>query len=211
MLCDASLQLHYMITYLQGRITEKFPDHVVVECGGIGYLVQISLNTYSKIQHAENYKLLTHFSIRENVHTGETTQSLFGFAEHEERALFRLLITVSGISESKARIILSSFTSKELQQIIAGNDVNALATVKGLGQKTAQKVIAELRDKVLKDYEAPDTGMIQNNRIKNETISALVALGFDKYAAEKAFRRATDQTKPGSTVEEVVKSALKFI
>lgn len=200
-----------MITYIQGRITEKSPDHLVVECGGIGYLVQISLNTYQKIQNVENYKLLTHFSIRENVHTGETTQSLFGFAESDERTLFRLLITVSGISESKARIILSSFSSKELQQIIAGNDVNTLATVKGLGQKTAQKVIAELRDKVLKDYDAPDTGMIQNNRIKSETLSALVALGFDKYVAEKAFRKAMDHTKPDSTVEEVVKSALKYV
>ena len=160
-----------MITYLNGKLVEKNPANVVIECNGIGYYVHISLQTYSKIGSQESIKIYTYLSIKEDSHT------LYGFADTQERELFKQLISVSGVGTNTARMMLSSMTSSELVSSIASNNVTSLTSIKGIGGKTAQRIILDLKDKILKTSDTLDNKSgLMNNTIKNEALYALVVL-----------------------------------
>ena len=191
-----------MITHLKGRLVEKHPTHVVIECAGVGYFVNISLNTFSQIKDTENISLFTHLQVREDSHT------LFGFAEALEREIFRLLISVSGIGASTARTVLSSLTPEQIRDAIANGDVLKIQAVKGIGAKTAQRVILDLRDKILKIYEISEVSPDSNNTNREEALSALEVLGFARKQAEKAVDKVIDQD-PSLSVEDIIKRALK--
>ncbi|MEN8839208.1 MAG: Holliday junction branch migration protein RuvA [Flavobacteriales bacterium] len=193
-----------MITFLNGKLVEKNPANVVIECNGIGYYVHISLQTYSKIGSQESCKIFTYLSIKEDSHT------LYGFADTQERELFKQLISVSGVGTNTARMMLSSMTSSELVSSIASNNVTSLTSIKGIGGKTAQRIILDLKDKILKTSEALDNKSgLMNNTIKNEALSALVVLGFDKKMAESALTKILLKEPTITNVEELIKKSLK--
>ncbi|MFT5216124.1 MAG: Holliday junction DNA helicase RuvA [Glaciecola sp.] len=191
-----------MITHIQGKLTEKNPTDVVIDCNGVGYLLNISMHTYSQIPDTENLRLYTHLQVKEDSHT------LFGFSSLAEREIFRLLISVSGIGASTARIMLSSLTPKQVREGIASENVTLIQSVKGIGLKTAQRVIIELKDKVLKVYDIDDAAYIASNTNKDEALSALEVLGFAKKPAEKVIDKIIN-TQPEATVETLIKEALK--
>ena len=193
-----------MISYVKGAITFKSPTYVVVETGGIGYHINISLNTYAQIEKLETVKLLTHLHVKEDSHT------LFGFAEESERSLFVLLLSVSGIGPNTARILLSSMTAQEARTAIISEDVPAFKKVKGVGPKTAKRIILDLKDKILKDSgESPVPLSIHDNTIRDEALSALVALGFAKIQVQKALNKILSDQKSIASVEELIKLSLK--
>ena len=193
-----------MITYLNGKLVEKNPANVVLECNGIGYYVHISLQTYSKIGNQEICKIYTYLSIKEDSHT------LYGFADIQERELFKQLISVSGVGTNTARMMLSSMTSSELVSSIASNNVTSLTSIKGIGGKTAQRIILDLKDKILKTSDTLDNKSgLMNNTIKNEALSALVVLGFDKKMAESALTKILLKEPNITNVEELIKKSLK--
>ena len=193
-----------MITYLKGAITFKNPTFIVVEAGGIGYRVNISLNTYAAIEKLETVKILTHLHIKEDSHT------LYGFAEDIERSLFRMLISVSGIGPNTAQILLSSMNADELRAAIIGEDVAAFKRVKGIGPKTAKRIILDLKDKVLKDSgEIQISISPQDNTIRTEALSALVALGFSRIQVQKALNKIGKENPSVDNVETLIKMALK--
>ena len=193
-----------MITYLNGKLVEKNPANVVLECNGIGYYVHISLQTYSKIGNQEICKIYTYLSIKEDSHT------LYGFADIQERELFKQLISVSGVGTNTARMMLSSMTSSELVSSIASNNVTSLTSIKGIGGKTAQRIILDLKDKILKTSDKLDNKSgLMNNTIKNEALSALVVLGFDKKMAESALTKILLKEPNITNVEELIKKSLK--
>ena len=171
---------------------------------GVGYFINISLNTYAAIPDEEHLRIYTHLQVREDAHT------LFGFYTLAEREIFRLLISVSGVGSSTARTMLSSMTPAQVRDAIASEDVPAIKAVKGIGAKTAQRVILDLRDKVLKLYDLDEVSPRPNNTNKEEALSALVALGFPKKTVDKAVTRILSE-QPELSVEEVVKAALKFM
>ena len=191
-----------MIHHLTGKLIEKHPTHVVIECGGVGYFVNISLNTYAAIPDEEHLRIYTHLQVREDAHT------LFGFYTLAEREIFRLLISVSGVGSSTARTMLSSMTPAQVRDAIASGDVPAIKAVKGIGAKTAQRVILDLRDKVLKIYDLDEVSPESNNTNKEEALSALEVLGFARKSAEKVVDAALRQD-PSLSVEGIIKSALK--
>lgn len=191
-----------MIHHLSGKLVEKHPTHVVIECGGVGYFVNISLNTYAAIPDAEHLRIYTYLQIREDAHT------LFGFFTLAEREIFRLLISVSGVGSSTARTMLSSMTPAQVRDAIASGDVPAIKAVKGIGAKTAQRVILDLRDKVLKVYDLDEVSPKSDNTNKEEALSALEVLGFARKSAEKVVDAALRQD-PSLSVEGIIKSALK--
>jgi Holliday junction DNA helicase RuvA len=191
-----------MITYIKGIITELNPASVTLETGGIGYSISISLNTYSKLAGNTDTKLLVHEVIREDAH------QLFGFAESEERELFRLLISVSGIGANTARMMLSSLSFQELEKAIATADVNLLKSIKGIGLKTAQRVIVDLKEKIGKHAPSDDLFAFGDNTKRDEALSALVMLGFARSAVIKVLDKITREEK-NLTVEELIKKALK--
>jgi len=193
-----------MYEYIEGRIIEKSPAYVVIETGGIGYLINISVNTYSKLTESGIKRIYIHQVIREDAHI------LFGFAEREERTIFRLLLSVSGIGANTARIILSSLTSLEITNAVLEGDVRAFQSIKGIGLKTAQRIIVDLKDKVGKGVKTDELFMPERNTIREEALSALVALGFVKNQAEKVIGSIMVKN-PLYTVEEVVKQALKML
>ena len=193
-----------MIAYVKGEITHKSPTYVYVEAGGIGYQVHISLHTYAAIEKLERVKLLTYLHIKEDSHT------LYGFSEDKERQLFVLLISVSGIGPNTARVILSSMTADEVRSAIIGEDITAFKQVKGIGPKTAKRVILDLKDKVMKDAgEGTFSFTPVNNTIRDEALSALVALGFSKIQVQKTLNQALKQAPQVSSVEELIKGVLK--
>ena len=193
-----------MISYVKGAITFKSPTYVVVETGGIGYHINISLNTYAQIEKLETVKLLTHLHVKEDSHT------LFGFAEESERSLFVLLLSVSGIGPNTARILLSSMTAQEARTAIISEDVPAFKKVKGVGPKTAKRIILDLKDKILKDSgESPVPLSIHDNTIRDEALSALVALGFAKIQVQKVLNKILSEQKSIASVEELIKLSLK--
>ena len=193
-----------MITYLNGKLVEKNPANVVIECNGIGYYVHISLQTYSKIGSQESIKIYTYLAIKEDSHT------LYGFADTQERELFKQLISVSGVGTNTARMMLSSMTSSELVSSIASNNVTSLTSIKGIGGKTAQRIILDLKDKILKTSDTLDNKSgLMNNTIKNEALSALVVLGFDKKMAESALTKILLKEPYITNVEELIKKSLK--
>ncbi len=194
-----------MFAYVEGLLTEKNPAYAVVDCTGVGYLVHISLHTYTQIKDLTNARLLTHLIVREDAHL------LYGFFTEEERRIFKLLISVSGIGSNTARMILSSLSPKELiQAILAGNEP-LLKKVKGIGAKTAQRLILELKDKVSKDSRPEDFGSLYNNTNREEALSALVILGFARPAVEKALDGLLREHGMAIPVEQLIRLALKVL
>lgn len=191
-----------MIAYLQGKLVEKNPTDVIIECNGVAYFLNISLHTYSKIPDAEIIKLYTHLIIREDAHT------LYGFRDKAEREIFKLLISVSGIGASTARTMLSSIPPVQLREAIASGDVISIQSVKGIGAKTAQRVILDLKDKILKIYGIEEVIPSQSNTTKEEALSALEVLGFSVKQSEKIVDKILKET-PDLAVEEIIKKALK--
>ena len=191
-----------MITHLRGRLVEKTPTGVVIECSGVGYFVNISLNTFSQLPDSENIFLFTYLQVKEDSH------QLFGFINSNERDIFKLLISVSGIGTNTARTMLSSLTPKQIRDGISSGDVALIQSVKGIGLKTAQRVIIELRDKILKVYGFDETISDLNNTKKDEALSALEVLGFSKKQSDRV---VVDILKniPDASVELIIKEALK--
>lgn len=191
-----------MITHIQGKLVEKNPTDVVIDCNGVGYLLNISLHTYSQIPNQDHLKLYTHLQIKEDSHT------LYGFSSLAEREIFRLLLSVSGIGASIARTMLSSLTPKQVREGIATGDVVLIQSIKGIGAKTAQRVIIDLKDKILKIYDIDDVSVSRDNTNKNEALSALEVLGFVKKQAERVVDKIM-VSHPDATVESIIKLALK--
>ena len=192
-----------MIEYIKGNITEITPATAILECNGIGYSINISLNTYTAIQHADNCRLYIYEVIREDAHI------LYGFAEKQERELFLLLITVPGIGGNTARMILSALSPDELCSVISTGNTQALKTIKGIGLKTAQRIIVDLKDKIA---NTGATGALAptpfSNEIQEEAVAALTMLGFAAAASQKA-TTAILKENPAQTVEQLIKEALK--
>ena len=193
-----------MYEYLKGALVEKNPAYVVVETNGIGYLVNISLNTFTKIKDQESAKLFIHFYVREDA------QILFGFADETERELFRFLLTVSGVGASTARLILSSLTTEEIYDAITTGKAAVLQSVKGIGGKTAQRIVIDLKDKLTKAEISPEKVDFSHNTLKEEALSGLLILGFSKAAASKAIDKVLKQDEADS-VEGLIKEALKIL
>jgi len=191
-----------MIAHLEGRMVEKTPTEVVIDCHGVGYHVNISLHTYSLLPDSEKIKLYTFLQIKEDAHT------LFGFVEKAERELFKLLLSVSGVGASIARTMLSSLEPKEVIQAIGSGNVVTIQSIKGIGTKTAQRIILDLKDKVLKLYDLEEVSISGYNTNREEALSALEVLGFNKKLAEKAVEKIVKDT-PSATVESIIKQALK--
>mgnify|MGYP001813181616 CR=1 FL=1 len=191
-----------MITHIQGKLVEKNPTDVVIDCNGVGYLLNISLHTFSQIPDKENLKLYTYLQVKEDSHT------LFGFSSVSEREMFKLLISVNGIGASIARTMLSSLTPKQIREGIATSDVVLIQSIKGIGAKTAQRVILDLKDKVLKIYDIDEDFVSQNNTSKDEALSALDVLGFNKKQAERVVDKII-LAQPDAGVEVIIKQALK--
>lgn len=191
-----------MIAHLQGKLVEKTPTEVIIDCGGVGYQVNISLHTYSLIPDTEHLKLYTYLQIKEDAHT------LFGFVEKSERELFKLLISVSGIGASIARTMLSSLDPKQIIHALGAGDIATIQGIKGIGAKTAQRAILDLKDKMLKVYDLDEVSINQSNTNKDEALSALEVLGFNKKLAEKTVDKIV-AAQPDATVESIIKQALK--
>jgi len=191
-----------MITHIQGKLVEKNPTNVVIDCNGVGYHLNISLHTYSQLSNQENLKLYTHLQVKEDSHT------LYGFSSLSEREIFRLLIPVSGIGTNIARTMLSSLTPKQVREGIALGDVVLIQSVKGIGSKTAQRVIIELKDKVLKVYDIEEGTLTRNNTNKEEALSALEVLGFTKKQSERVVDRIISDHSEAN-IETIIKEALK--
>lgn len=193
-----------MIAYLKGPITFKSPTFIEVEAGGVGYHVNISLHTYARIEPLEVVKILTY------LHVKEDAQTLYGFFDDTERSLFKLLISVSGIGLNTAQVLQSSLTPDEVRSAIISEDVRTFNKVKGIGPKTAKRIILDLKDKVMKD-----SGDIQisttpaNNTLRDEALSALVALGFQRIKVQKTLNAILRQQTETTTVETLIKLALK--
>lgn len=195
-----------MIYHLNGRLIEKHPTHVVIECGGVGYLVSISLTTYEALTDDESIFLNIYMVVREDAMT------LYGFATQEERRMFLLLIGVSGVGANTARLILSAMNPAKTTEVIASGDSDTMKKVKGIGAKTAQRIIIDLQDKV-----GPETGggddvseiSSQHNTLKNEALLALSTLGFDKARVEKTLSRILENSESDYTLEVLIKQALK--
>ena len=195
-----------MYEYLSGKLDELNPNYAVVECGGVGYFVNISLQTYAQLENLSEARVYVHFIVRDDA------QVLYGFATREERELFRLLIGVSGVGGGPARMILSTFSPKELATIISTDNARILKTVKGLGLKTAEKIIVELRDKVLEfgssESSTPAGVLSPDNETVSEALAALTMLGYTKAASEKTLK-AIVKENPSVRVEELIRLALK--
>jgi holliday junction DNA helicase RuvA len=195
-----------MIAYIEGKLVEKTPTYAVIDCGGVGYLIHISLHTFSKIKDIEKCKLFTHLAIKEDAHT------LYGFFDENERKIFRLLISVSGVGASTARMILSSLSTEEIQIAIATGNVATLRKVKGIGEKSAQRIIVDLKDKMDKDIGSKDFSLPIYNNIKNEALSALILLGFNKNMAEKAIEKVSKTIETNNMkLETLIKEVLKIL
>jgi Holliday junction DNA helicase RuvA len=191
-----------MIAHLQGKLIEKSPTEVVIDCGGVGYHVNISLHTYSLLPQSETIKLFTYLQIKEDAHT------LFGFVEKSEREIFKMLLSVSGIGASIARTMLSSLEPKQIIQALAVGDIGTIQSIKGIGSKTAQRAILDLKDKVVKLYDLDEVSMHQSNTNKDEALSALEVLGFNRKLAEKVVEKVLI-SDPQASVESIIKQALK--
>ena len=190
-----------MITQIKGRLVEKSPTELVIDCNGLGYLVNISLNTFSLLSDSENISLYTHLQVKEDSHT------LFGFYEKTERNLSRKLISVSGIGASTARTMLSSLNPEEIQRAILSEIVSTIQSVKGIGLKTAQRVIIELRDKVSGINEGSDLNSTLANSKREESLSALEVLGYSRKQTSKVVDKLISEISEIS-VEEIIKNAL---
>jgi Holliday junction DNA helicase RuvA len=191
-----------MITYIQGKLIEKNPTHSIIETNGMGYYIHNSLHTYTQIPNEENVKLHIHMHIREDAH------SLYGFFTRTEREVFRQLISVSGVGVGTAMVMLSSMNPEEIQQAIATANVALIKKVKGIGAKTAERVIVDLRDKILKTIDIDTFSVNSNNTIREESLSALDVLGFSRKQTERVIDMIL-KDNPKSDVEFLIKQALK--
>ena len=189
-----------MITQIKGRLIEKSPTELVVDCNGIGYSLNISLNTYSQIGNDENIKLYTYLLIKEDSH------SIYGFFKKSERSLFKLLISVSGVGASTARMMLSSLSPSEIISAIMSENVQVIQSIKGIGLKTAQRIILELKDKVLSLDEVGDESLTLNKQ-SEEASSALEVLGYSRKQTSKLLSKIISEN-PGINVESIIKKAL---
>ncbi len=193
-----------MYEYIDGDFIEKSPAHLIVEANHLAYYIHISVYTYSQLSSQTRGKLYLHFVVREDA------QILYGFASREEREIFRLLISVSGVGANTARLILSSLSSQEVTHAILAGNVSVLQGIKGIGAKSAQRIIVDLKDKVGKGAGIDELFISKDNTNREEALSALVALGFPKKSVEKILTRILSE-QPELSVEEVVKAALKFM
>ncbi len=193
-----------MIYHLEGKLVEKTPTYAVIDAGGVGYIMQISLNTFSKIGDSEKCKLYT-----EQLYVRDDMPRFYGFADIIERNLFRLLVSVSGVGGTSALLMLSSLSANEIQTAIATANVAVIKSVKGIGEKTAQRIIVDLKDKMGKSDFSSEIFSDSSNTLKSEALSALVMLGFNKSAAEKVLDKIVRTEGVGQTVEQLIKSALK--
>jgi holliday junction DNA helicase RuvA len=191
-----------MIEYIKGNITQITPTFVIVETSGIGYFINISLTTFSNLENKSDVRILIHEVIREDTH------QLFGFSEKGEREIFRHLISVSGVGANTARMMLSSLSPSEIEKAIVGSDVNILQSVKGIGLKTAQRIIVDLKEKLGKQASGGEIFAISDNTNREEALSALVMLGFAKGAVSKVLDKIVREER-NLTVEEMIKRALK--
>lgn len=192
-----------MYAYIDGKLAFKSPSYVVIEAGGVGYHINISLNTFSKIGAAERCKLFTWLHVKEDGHT------LYGFFDEGERRLFLHLISVSGIGPNTGRMMLSSITPEEIQAAIIKGDVPLIQRIKGIGPKSAQRLILELQDKLKKEGTGSLISAPADKTVKDEALSALVMLGFARNAAEKVLEQELNKNSGDLTVEQLIKSALK--
>jgi Holliday junction DNA helicase RuvA len=197
-----------MIDYLSGKLVFKDPTYVLIDVGGIGYHVKISLQTYSKIKDEELIKLLTFLHIKEDAHT------LYGFKEEDEKRLFLLLISINGVGPNTGLMILSSLSAEEIEQAILSGDVATIQHVKGIGAKTAQRIILELKDKVGKNSGSESSNsqfgfLKSDNKVREEALQALITLGFPKTAAEKNIAAVLKKTTGEISLEELIKASLK--
>jgi holliday junction DNA helicase RuvA len=191
-----------MITHIQGKLIEKSPTDVVIDCNGVGYQLHISLHTFSLLPQTENIKLYSYLLIKEDGH------SLYGFIDKAEREIFKLLLSVSGIGASIARTMLSSLEPKQIIQAIANGDVATIQSIKGIGAKTAQRAILDLKDKVLKIYDVQEISFSKHNISREESLSALEVLGYVRKNAEKVVDKIL-LDHPEATIEMIIKQALK--
>ncbi len=191
-----------MIDYIRGKITDLTPTFIVIENEGIGYFVSISLTTYARLEGKDEFKILVHEVIREDSH------QLFGFADKQERDIFRLLISVTGVGANTSRMMLSSLSPGEIEKAILESDINTLKSVKGIGLKTAQRIIVDLKDKLGKQSGTGEIFAFTDNTKREEALSALVMLGFGKSAVLKVLDRIIREDK-NLTVEDIIKKALK--
>jgi Holliday junction DNA helicase RuvA len=191
-----------MIGSLNGRLLEKNPTELLIECSGVGYEVKISLNTYTQLSDSEQIKLHTKLIVREDA------QILYGFSTKEEREMFNYLISVSGIGPNTAMIMLSSLVPEEIAHAIQTDDVITIQGIKGIGAKTAQRVIIDLKGKVVKFSSSSETFVLKGNKTRFDALNALVSLGFDKKSTEKVL----DKIDSGEqTVEQLIKEALRLL
>lgn len=191
-----------MIVHIQGKLVEKTPTEVVIDCNGVGYHINISLHTFSLLPNSDYLKLYTFLQIKEDAHT------LFGFVEKAERELFKLLLSVSGVGASTARAMLSAIAPQQVIQAIASGDVGTIQSIKGIGAKTAQRIILDLKEKVLKIYNLDEVSFSQSNTNRDEALSALEVLGFVRKSAEKVVEKIVKENV-GASVETIIKLALK--
>ena len=194
-----------MITQLQGKLVEKNPTYVVIDCQGVGYFVNISLNTYSALPEGEAIKLYTYLQIKEDAHT------LYGFITKAEREVFVLLLSVSGVGASTARTMLSALTAAQVRNAIVNGEVATIQSVKGIGIKTAQRVVLDLKDKMLKLQDFADEPTTTTNTHKEEALAALEVLGFVRKQAEKVIDKIIQTATTELSVEELIKQALKMM
>jgi holliday junction DNA helicase ruvA len=194
-----------MITHLQGQLVEKTPTYVVIDCNGVGYMIHISLNTYSKISEEKQLRLYTYLQIKEDAHT------LFGFYEKSEREVFSLLLSVSGVGASTARIMLSSLSPSQLQSVIINGDAKTIQSIKGIGAKTAQRIILDLREKMIKLGGVEEISNNDTNINKQEALSALEVLGYPQKVAENVVQKIISKANDNLSVEEIIKQALKLL
>ncbi|MDN5215300.1 Holliday junction branch migration protein RuvA [Fulvivirgaceae bacterium BMA12] len=195
-----------MIAYIEGKLTHKDPTFVIIDIGGLGYEIKISLSTFGAIKHLERCKLHTHLNVKEDSHT------LFGFFELIEKKLFLSLISISGVGPSTGLMVLSSLSAAELQQAIINGDVSTIQSVKGIGAKTAQRIVLELKDKMAKENLGDNNVIIQpksHNTVKREALSALITLGYNKGMAEKTVDRILKNSGDDISLEELIRLALK--
>lgn len=198
-----------MIAYIEGKLTFKSPTYIVVENNGIGYLMHITLTTYQAIQQLDQAKLFTYTNIKKD---GQSIAAfeLYGFSQPEEQQMFELLISVSGIGANTARVMLSSMSNEEIQQAILTENEKAISSVKGIGPKTAKRLILELKDKVAKGADIKVPAVNNNLKMKEDALVALTLLGFNKNSANQAIEAVCKQSIPDS-VEFIIKSALKIL
>jgi holliday junction DNA helicase RuvA len=193
-----------MINHINGKLTEKTPTYAVIEAGGVGYVMQISLNTFTKIGDAEHCKLFT-----EQLYVRDDMPRFFGFADTAERDLFRQLVSVSGVGGTSALLMLSSLSAEEIRNAIVTGNVALIKSVKGIGEKTAQRIIVDLKGKMGKEELSSGFFVGASNTLKEEALSALVMLGFNKAAADKVLDKIIRTEGAGQTVEQLIKGALK--